>query len=78
MLKRLLLLMLLMSFQFVQAQVTFPTNGVEDKRPQLYAFINATIHIDYATVIENAVMIVQNDKIVGVGADLAIPKGAIV
>lgn len=78
MLKKVFLLIFIMSIQLAQAQVTFPVNGVEDERPSLYAFTNATIHVDYQTTIENATLIIRNDKVINVGSGISIPTGAIV
>jgi imidazolonepropionase-like amidohydrolase len=61
----------------VMAQVTYPRNGVYDERQQLYAFTNATIYVDYQTKIENATLVIQKGKIVSVGTNVTVPKGAI-
>lgn len=55
-----------------------PAIGISDERPNTYAFINATIFVDYATKIDNASLLISGDKIVAVGQNIAIPKGAIV
>ncbi len=69
-----------MAFTFanLHAQETFYTNGVVDKREELYAFTNATIYTDYKTKLENAVLIVRKGKIEAVGVGIAPPKGAII
>ncbi len=59
-----------------QTPVTFPVNGVYDERPSRYAFINATVVIDYQTVIQNATLIINNGKVEEVGTNLVIPKDA--
>ncbi|MFM1876436.1 MAG: hypothetical protein RL266_2173 [Bacteroidota bacterium] len=74
-----LLLMLFGSaFSTVQAQTTFPTNGVADKDAAVYAFTHATVHVDSKTVITDATLLVQEGRVIGVGAGIAVPKGAIV
>jgi imidazolonepropionase-like amidohydrolase len=60
------------------AQETFPVNGSHDKRPELYAFTNATVVVDYQTTIPNATLIISKGKVENVGANLPIPSGAVV
>lgn len=77
---RFLTLFLLIScciFDSTFAQTTFPINGIADKDNAVYAFTNATIHVDAKTVIENGTLLVQKGKVIGVGTDVSIPKGAI-
>ncbi len=62
----------------VEAQDTFPINGVSDERLAIYAFTNAKIYQDYQTVLDKATLIVEKDKVVSVGVGLPIPKGAII
>ena len=63
----------------LQAQETFPVNGVADKREGCYAFTNATIVKDAQTTITNATMVIRDGKITAIGASgVAIPKDAIV
>ena len=69
-----LLLTFLYSF-YSYSQEGFPTNGVEDIRDNHYAFINAKIHLDYKTTIENGILIVKNGLIDGVGSNINIPDG---
>jgi imidazolonepropionase-like amidohydrolase len=74
----LLLLLWFCSLLTSHAQETFYTNGVVDKREELYAFTNATIYTDYQTKIEKGVLIVRKGKIEAVGAGIVPPKGAII
>lgn len=60
------------------AQVTFPVNGVADNRDGCYAFIGATIVKDPQTTISKATLVIRNGKITAVGADVTIPKDAVV
>lgn len=62
----------------LQAQETFPVNGIADKREGSYAFTNATIVKDAQTTLTNATLIIREGKIVAVGVDLIIPKDAVV
>ena len=75
-------LLLLLSFFFLvgiplQAQETFPTNGVNDYREGLYVFTNATIHKSHKEKVENGTMIIKNGKIVAIGTRIPVPNGAI-
>jgi len=60
------------------AQETYTVNGVKDERLGLHGFINATLHVDYQTTLENAVLVIQKGKVIATGKDVKIPKGAIV
>ncbi len=62
----------------LQAQESFPVNGVADKRDVCYAFTNATIVKDAQTTISNAVLVIRDGKIIALGAGVTIPKDAIV
>ncbi len=74
-----LLLSGLLFASLLQAQETFPVNGVADKREGCYAFTNATIVKDAQTTLTNATMIIRDGKIVGIGATgVVIPKDAVV
>ena len=59
------------------SQQNFPVNGVQDERPEIYAFINATIVQDANTIVENGVMIVRQGVIESIGKSSIIPKEAI-
>ncbi|RDC62722.1 amidohydrolase family protein [Adhaeribacter pallidiroseus] len=60
----------------VQAQETFPRNGVSDERAGLVAFTNATIFVDYQTRLDKATFIIRNGKVEAVGTNVNIPAGA--
>lgn len=62
----------------LQAQVTFPENGIADPRHGHYALINATIVKDGSSTISNATLVVRDGKIVAVGNNIKIPAGAVV
>ena len=63
----------------LQAQETFPVNGVADKREGCYAFTNATIVKDAQTTLTNATLVFRDGKIIGIGASgVVIPKDAVV
>jgi imidazolonepropionase-like amidohydrolase len=74
-----LLLSGLLFASLLQAQETFPVNGVADKREGCYAFTNATIVKDAQTTLTNATLVIRDGKIIAIGAaGLAIPKDAVV
>ena len=62
----------------LQAQETFPVNGVGDKRENCYAFTNATIFQSSTSTLQNATLVIRDGKIVGVGTGITIPKDAVV
>ncbi len=64
--------------QSLFGQTGFPTNGAPDKRHTVYAFVNAKLHIDYQTTIENATLIIKDGLIVDAGEKIDAPKGAVV
>lgn len=69
---------LLHSSAVVQAQTTFPVNGVADNREGAYAFTNATIVKDGQTTLTNATLIIRDGKIVAVGNNISIPKDVVI
>ena len=60
------------------AQTTYPANDVATPRSGYYAFINAKIYKDSKTSINSATLIIKQGKIEAVGANLPIPKEAII
>lgn len=60
------------------AQVTFPTNGAPNKIHNAYAFTNATIYIDYQTVVQNATLLIRDGKVEAVGTNIGLPADAII
>jgi imidazolonepropionase-like amidohydrolase len=73
-----LLLSGLLFASLLQAQETFPVNGVADKRERCYAFTNATIVKDAQTTLSNATLVIRDGKIAAVGTGVSIPKDAVV
>jgi imidazolonepropionase-like amidohydrolase len=61
----------------LNAQETFPENGVADPRHGHYAFTHATIVKDTAAFLKDATLIIKDGKIVAVGTGLKIPVGAV-
>ncbi|TAF54242.1 MAG: amidohydrolase [Sphingobacteriia bacterium] len=62
----------------LQAQETFPVNGVTDKREGCFAFTNATLVKDANTTVTNATLVIRDGKIIAAGSGVAIPKDAVV
>ena len=60
------------------AQTTYPTNDVATPRSGHYALINAKIYKDAKTSLNSATLIIKQGKIEAVGANLPIPKDAII
>ncbi len=60
------------------AQTTFPINGVKDEDKAIHAFTGATVHVSADRIVEEATLLVQEGKVVQVGAGIEIPKGAVV
>ena len=60
---------------FSQTQ-TFPRNGVQDERLDLYAFTNATIVTDANNTLEGATLIIRGSVIESVGKGISLPQGA--
>ena len=74
--KIILLLLICIRLQ-VNAQETFPVNGVATEFEPIYAFINAHI-IDADNEIPNGVLLIQGNKILQADTGVQIPKDAII
>jgi len=73
-----LLFVFLIASNVFLGQEYFPVNGTKNKEVVLDAFVNATIYIDYQTVVEDAALLIYQGKIVAVGKEVDIPVNAIV
>ncbi len=73
-------LFLLVFFQIIatNAQVSFPINDIANPKEGCYAFINATIVKDAQTTLQKATLVIRQGKIEAVGADISLPKDAVV
>lgn len=72
-----LLFCAILSFTQILAQeTTFKTNGPDDYRSGLHAFINAILVIDYQTQTDTTTLVIKDGIIIQTGGK--IPKGAIV
>lgn len=73
------LINILLLGSIVHAQTQFsPRNGVQDERPNLYAFTNATIVVDANTTLEGATLLIRGSVIEAVGKGISIPTGTTV
>lgn len=61
------------------SQTTFPSNEASYKINTIYVFKNAVIHQDYQTTLNNAILLIQNNKIIRIlKSEKEIPKSAMV
>ncbi|MBA3648539.1 MAG: amidohydrolase family protein [Chitinophagales bacterium] len=58
------------------SQQTFPRNGVKDEREKYFAFVRATIAVDYQTMVSDATLLIRNGKIIAAGKNVTLPKDA--
>ncbi len=72
------LFFLVITFTGTRAQSLSPVLGVADRRPEIYAFTNATIVVDAETTLEKASMLIEKGKIIAVGNKIDIPADAVV
>ncbi|MEA5137992.1 amidohydrolase family protein [Arcicella rigui] len=70
------LICLFLMSSIIHAQTQFqPRNGVQDERPNYYAFTNATIVADANTIIEGATLLIRGSVIEAIGKNVVIPAG---
>ncbi|MFT4022159.1 MAG: amidohydrolase family protein [Flavihumibacter sp.] len=72
------LLALVFSATIVQAQPTFPVNGIADPKQTTYAFTNATLVVAPGTSLQQATLVVKEGKVIAAGTSVSIPKEAMV
>ena len=61
----------------VQAQETYPVNGVHNQKPEVYVFKNASIYVSPSLFQDSSMLIIQEGKVWATGRDLEVPSGAI-
>lgn len=76
--KTALVLALLLAAAYVRAQETYPQNGVSSPREGCYAFTHATLIKDPQTKFADATLVIRDGRIIGAGANVNIPKDAVV
>jgi imidazolonepropionase-like amidohydrolase len=69
---------ILLQLSILNAQETFPQNGVYDQREGLYAFTNATIYKTYNDKIEQGTLVIRDGKVEAIGSKIAIPENAVI
>ncbi len=74
--KTLLSLILLFSLQAF-SQSWKPVNGTKNTKNHYTAFTNATIFVKSWQVLENATLLIQNDKVIEVGTTVTIPANTV-
>jgi len=62
----------------VQAQQTYPVNGIADPRERIYAFTHATVVKDEQTTVADATLVIRDGKIISVASNAPIPVNAVV
>lgn len=60
------------------AQVNAPVNGPHDMAKVPVAFTHATVHVSAGEAIKDAMLLIQDDRIVAVGTRVELPKGCVV
>lgn len=74
--RKLLLVLMVLSVSILQAQEYFPTNtGVKTTKNTTVAFTNAKIYVTPTQVIKKGTLLVKDGKVVGVGKSVKIPRG---
>ena len=75
--KKLLVLLFFLSLHTMYAQDYFPTDaGVKTTDNTLVAFTNATIYVTPEKILKKGTLLIENGKIINIGATVKIPKGA--
>ncbi len=69
---------LLSTSRIYSQETTFKTNGPDDYREGIHAFVNATIWKNYNTRLDSATLLIREGKVTAIGQSIALPKGAIV
>ena len=74
--RKLFLVLMLLSVSLLQAQDYFPTNtGVKTTKNTTVAFTNAKIYVTPTNIIKKGTLLVKDGKIVSVGKSVSIPNG---
>ena len=78
--KKLILIMLGLAFllRIALPQNNYPVVGVSDERIEVYGLKNASVYVDYASVLKNTDILIVKGRIAAVGSGLDFPAGTIV
>ena len=75
--RKLFLVLMLLSISFLQAQDYFPINtSVKTTKNTTVAFINAKIYTTPTSIIKKGTLLVRDGKVVSVGKSISVPVGA--
>lgn len=55
-----------------------PVQGIAEKTVSTYAYTQATVHLENGQILNNATILVHDGRIIALGAQIAVPAGAIV
>lgn len=72
------LLALLLLPLLALAQSTAPPSHVRDAAPSVFAFTNATLHLDARTVLRKATLVIKDGEVIAAGEKEVIPQNAVV
>ena len=74
--RKLFLVLMLLSVTLTKAQEYFPVNtGVKTSKNTMVAFKNATIYMSSEKVLKKGTLLIKDGKVVSVGKSVKIPKG---
>jgi imidazolonepropionase-like amidohydrolase len=73
-----LFLFLWSAIHLIQAQVSFPVNGIREPDQTCFLLRQATVHPEPGTLLEMTDLIIRNGKIEAIGKDLNPPKDAVI
>ena len=62
----------------INAQSWKPVNGTKDKRDHYTAFTKASIYSTNGRLIDNAILLIKNEKIIAIGKDINIPENSLI
>ncbi len=57
------------------AQPPYPVSSVSDERPTSVVFVNAVLHQDYQTTLQDATLWIEDGKVKQAGKDISYPSG---
>ena len=74
--RKLFLVLTLLSVTFTKAQEYFPVNtGVKTSKNTMVAFKNATIYMSSEKVLKKGILLINDGKVVSIGKSVKIPEG---
>ena len=74
--RKLFLILMLLSVTLTKAQEYFPVNtGVKTSKNTMVAFKNATIYMSSEKVLKKGILLINDGKVVSIGKSVKIPEG---